>query len=160
MGSLTLNAGPQPDHRDRIIASLELENNELKDQLREAQTALGVVRNANSQAVSRLRQQLSPLYQALKGVFGEMAAFEDVPASSAEPQENDKKRAIWESWKQKLPGKRADFIQALLDHGEMTSAQLKVATHSGTSTVPQVIYELNRLGLIQKNGSKYSLKEL
>lgn len=159
MGSLVTVPPGVNDHRDIIILSLETENRDLKEQLREAQGELAIARNANGAAVSRLRAQLAPLYQALQAVFGEMAAFDDVPVSTSAPQ-NDKKRAVWESWKQNLPGKRAEFIQALLDHGEMTSSQLKVATHSGTSTVPQVIYELNRLGLIQKNGSKYSLKEL
>lgn len=162
METLALNAAPQdaPDHRDRIIRSLEHENGDLKEQLRNAQAELAIARNANGAAVSRLRALLSPLYQGLQQVFGEMSAFDDVPISNGNSQQSNKKLAVWESWKQKLPGKRAEFIQALLDHGEMTSAQLKVATHSGTSTVPAVVCELKALGLIQKNGSKYSLKEL
>jgi hypothetical protein len=156
MAHLALNPGPQPaqDHRDRIIQSLEQDNRDLREQLRIAESAISTARNESGRAVSEVKNILSPLYQSLCVLFGVMNEV-----SSSAPI-NDKKRAIWESWKQKLPGKRAEFIQALLDHGEMTSAQLKVATHSGTSTVPQIIHELNKLGLIQKNGGRYSLKEL
>lgn len=160
--SLALNPGPQPqpDHRDRIIASLERENAELKGQLSAARAEAESVRHQSDRAVANLRKQLTPLFNALRSVFGEMDAIapeQDTQQPSAMP---DKKRAVWESWKQKLGGKKADFIQALLDHGEMTSAQLRVATRSGTRTVPQVIYQLNQIGLINKNGGKYSLKEL
>jgi len=36
---------------------------------------------------------------------------------------------------------------------------LKRLTRSGTSTVPQIIHKLKSLGLIEKNGSLYSLKK-
>ena len=60
----------------------------------------------------------------------------------------------------KLGGKQAEFIQALLEHGEMSAIQLKIATRSGQQTVYDTIHKLNKLGLINKNGGKFSLKEL
>lgn len=149
----------EPDHRDRIIASLEQEIRSLKIELGDARQDAEDARRSAERAVASLRKQLTPVYRAFQMLFGEMDAVAPESDHSPAPM-NDKKQAMWERWKQKLPGKRAEFIQALLDHGEMTAAQLKVATHSGTSTVPQIIHQLNSVGLIQKNGNKYSLKEL
>lgn len=106
-------------------------------------------------AIMELRRQLKPLFGAMQAVFGVIDA---TVADAVEGRTTQREGAVWEQWKQKLPGKRAEFIQALLDHGEMTSAQLKVVTHSGTSTVPQIIHQLHQLGLIQKNGGRFSLK--
>lgn len=71
-----------------------------------------------------------------------------------------KHSGIWEKWKAQLPGKRAEAIQALLDHGELTIPQLRVAIHCGQQTAYDVTSALNKLGLINKNGGKYSLKKL
>jgi hypothetical protein len=110
-----------------------------------------------------LRRVLLPLHQAMRLVFGEIDKISPVGNGAephAAPQQSDKKRGVWDSWKQKLPGKRADFIQALLDHGDMTGTQLRVATHTAAGSVAGVIHDLKKLGLINKNGDRYSLKEL
>jgi hypothetical protein len=117
---------------------------------------------ASLHALNALRHQLEPLeplHNALRLVFGELDVA-GVGAASSQNGVPQRVASVWESWKQKLGGKQAEFIQALLEHGEMSAVQLKVATHTGTSTVPQVIYKLNQLGLINKNGGKYSLKQL
>ena len=67
---------------------------------------------------------------------------------------------VWKSWQEKMPGFPAKFIEVLLEHGEMTVPQLKIAAHCGSNTVYGVISKLHGLGLINKNGGKYSLKEL
>lgn len=110
-------------------------------------------------AVRNLRRYLQPLYAALQAVFGEMdSAFPDDESPSL--RVNTKAASVWESWKQKLGGKKSEVIQALLDHGEMNVAQLRVATHSGQQTVYDVTSALFRLGLLNKNGGRYSLKQL
>ena len=135
---------------------------QLKDEREQSQEAIRDARKQSLQAVraqAKLKQVLSPIYQAFQMIFDEL---EDVEADTggsgfvAVPQSVEK----WEIWKRKLPGKPAEFIQALLEHGELNSAQLKSLTHSGTSTVPQIIYKLNSLGLINKNGGRYSLKQI
>lgn len=111
---------------------------------------------AANRALRTLRKQLDPLHNALSLVYGELdAAGSENEVNTATP----KSQAIWQSWMQKLGGKQAEFIQVMLEHGEVTVQQFKVMTHSGTSTIPQIIYKLNKLGLINKNGGKYSLKE-
>ena len=138
----------------RKIAYLEAELTQSQAQLRGTKQELLVT----SRGLAALRHQLEPLYNALRMVFGELdnAGVSGVETAGPSPRV----ASLWESWKSKLGGKQAEFIQALLEHGEMTAVQLKVATHTGTSTVPQVIYKLNHLGLINKQGGKYSLKEL
>lgn len=163
MGSLVLNHGPQaqPDARDRVICSLEEEVRDLNEQLAEARRQLDAQRSESTRAVGELRRQLQPLHLALRAIFGEIDVI--VPADTqAAPygQSNDKKSAVWESWKQKLSGKAPAFITELLIHGEMTGQQLMVATRCSTKTLYNTITALNKAQLLNKNGSKYSLKEL
>lgn len=164
MGSFTLKAGPEPqaDHRDRIIASLEQENRNLQEQLREAREEVANVRNSSLKGVAEIRKLLSPLHQALGLLFGEIERIAPggVEPSSNAPQQSDKKRAVWESWIKKLGGLQAEFVKALLEHDVMTAAQLRVAMHCGKDSVYGAASKLGRLGLIQQNGGKYSLKEL
>lgn len=159
-----LNPGPQEqqhDHRDRIIESLELEVRSLKIELSDAREEAESARRQSERAVANLRRQLTPLFNALRAIFGELDAISpgDTEQSSSS-QIPDKKRTVWESWKQKLGGKKADVIGALLEHGTMTAVQLKVTTHSAATTVRDILLELRKLGLVDKNGGKYSLKEL
>jgi hypothetical protein len=124
------------------------------------------VRNQTGTSVAEIRKILLPLHHALRLLFGEIEKIE--PASggvsggesySASPV-NDKKRAIWESWKKKLGGQQATFIDAILEHGQMTAAQLRGAMHCGKNAVYQAASKLGKLGLVENNGGKYSLKEL
>ena len=69
------------------------------------------------------------------------------------------KREVWESWKSKLGGLPARFIEALEVHGPMTRTQLRIAVGYASSRVADTIYKLNCAGLIDKaNG--ISLKEM
>jgi len=111
-----------------------------------------------------LRKQLTPLYRALQAVFGEIDAAgvtpdqPEVVASSQAPRVS----ALWEEWKVKLGvGSSASrMIDALLVHGELSVAQLIVAMKAAKQTVYDAASRLNRVGLINKNGGKYSLKKL
>jgi len=150
----------QVDQSHSRVRALELENESLREDLAIARAEAERAKNQAARSVGELRRQLNPLYQALRMVFGELDAIAPASEATGAPGYNDKKLAVWESWKQKLPGKRADFIQALLDHGEMTGTQLRVATHTAAGSVAGIIHELKKLGLIQKSGDKYSLKEI
>lgn len=163
MGSLALNAGPQsaPDHRDRIITSLEQENRDLKEQIEEMQLAAQQANKVVEQGVSELRKILFPLHQAMRLVFGEIeniAPNGHSDESTGKP--GSKNTEVWESWKRKLGGKAAEFITELLVHGEMTGKQLIIATKCGNRTMYETISRLNKAQLLNKNGGKFSLKEL
>jgi len=132
----------------------------LESDLADAQVALQNERRQSAKskrALGVLRGQLEPLYQALQGIFGELT---DVEVSIDTKGRSSRVDAAWETWTRKLPGKQSEFIKAMLEHGEMSVEQLRVTTHSAKQTVYETIHKLNRLGLINKNGGKFSLKEL
>jgi len=142
----------------REIAGLEQELREVKE---EAETAKRASADA-VQAIRALRQQLEPLHKSLKMIFGEISrvdagrvaqdAARDVEASGLSPK--------WIMLKEKLGGRQAEFID-LLQHGEMTTAQLAAAAHCHRDTVAQTIHKLFRAGVIIKSGrGTFALKDL
>jgi DNA-binding transcriptional regulator GbsR (MarR family) len=137
---------------NRQVVRLNEELEELRDAKEQARKAQRVL--------AQLRRQLEPQYRSMQALFGELDSA-GIEASDATASISTRVAGVWDSWKSKLGGKQAEFIQAMLEHGHpMTSEQLRVATHTGRSTVPQIIYKLNTLGLINKNNGKISLKEL
>ena len=146
------------------VDRLKLEIRQLKRALSDAQVEAERAREDANRALSALRRQLSPLYRALQAVFGELeaAGIEDAPgvAPGQPAPAVSRASAIWESWKQKMPGRPAEFITILLEHGEMNVDQLKIAAKCGTNSVYDTIAKLNKAGLINKNGGKYSLKAI
>lgn len=156
-----LSAHPEADDSTRLrreIAGLEQELREAKREAEEArQSAADAV-----QAISALRRQLEPLHKSLKMIFGEISRV-DAGKETGEPSasENTSRftNAKLEMMKRQLGGRQAEFIE-FLQHGEMTTAELAAAAHCHRDTVAQVILKLNRAGLIEKNGNKFSLKDL
>jgi len=164
MSAMHLIEGEVETPDERRIQELLAENVELRQELDQARReAADATRNA-TRAITRLRGQLEPLYRALRGIFGEMDAAgvgesASVPASS--PGVSDTRvLAVWTSWKQRVSPACGKVIDALLQHGELNTAQLKVAAGIGSSTVSDSIFKLNKLGLISKNGGRFSLKAL
>lgn len=128
----------------------ELENS--RDALeREKKKSIVAIR-----AMGTLRGILQPLYNGLKAIYGELDAAGAQGMQPSDSQADGK----WEIWKRKLPGKTAEIIQALLDHGEMTVKQMMAATHTGQNTVYGITAKLGELKLLNKNGGKFSLREL
>ncbi len=137
---------------------LREEIRDLREQLRDAQREVAMAKREAARALGNLRKQLNPLYQALQMVFGELDSVDENEPLTAPV--NPRTSAVWESWKSKLPGRTAQIIDALLLHGEMNSTQLAIAIGIHRNNVPQLIFKLNKAGLIDKNGNKYSLKKL
>lgn len=142
------------DRAQDTIDALRRENRELRTELAE-------VRADSNRALATLRRQLSPLYRALQDVFGELdrIGVEDAPNGTA-PRQNDRVAAVWANWKSKVGDGSAKVIDALLLHGEMNTQQLSIATGYHRTTIPGLIFKLNKLGLINKNGGRFSLKQL
>lgn len=115
-------------------------------------------------AIAGLQHQLQPLYHSLRKLFGEMDAInpdvESAPAQASGYPSDPRVNAVWESWKGKLRGTAAKIIEALLLHGQMNTQQLAIATGLHRTTIPKGIYDLNKAGLINKNGGIFSLKQL
>ncbi len=151
------------DPRDQRIAELE---RELRGARREANDAsLDAVRAKEdaSRALSMLRSQLSPLYRALQAVFGELdtAGIRDaVAGESSGPAVNDATAVIWDEWKRKLSPGCGRVIDALRIHKDMNSTQVCIAAHVSQGSISSIILKLNKAGLINKNGGRFSLKQL
>jgi len=156
MQPLLLEGQVEPEEVGKLRRTIK----HLESDLSDAQGALQNERRqsaASKRALGVLRGQLEPLFRALQAIFGEL---EDVEIISEGETGNPRADAVWETWKRKLPGKQSEFIVAMREHGEMSVEQLRVTTHSAKQTVYETIHKLNRLGLINKNGGKFSLKEL
>jgi hypothetical protein len=136
---------------------LRMEIGELKIQLLRSDERNGEVEEGGR----RLKEVLTPLYTALQHVFGDLDAVVSNDASGAVGAASDARVSpVWESWKQKLGGKAADAIDALMVHGELTHTQLRIHIKCGQQTVYDTVLRLNKAGIINKNGGKISLKKL
>lgn len=155
-----VDAEPIDDSREEI-RDLAGQVRDLQAQLRDAKRELMQRERETSHALGALRKQLSPLYRALQAVFGELdAAGTDDSAPSVATNGNPRTAAVWQAWKDRVGGQPAKLIDALLLHGEMTASQIAIAIQISPKNVAQVVHKLNKASLLQKNGNKFSLKQL
>ena len=148
------------DDRDETVERLQRENSSLRSELRECHEQLRTAKIANEMALGKLRKWLAPQFEALKAVFGEMDAVLPTETASASPQADGRTKAVWDSWKGKLGGSCARVIDALLLHPNVNTTQLAIAAGMSRKSIPNIIFKLNQAGLINKNGGRFSLKEL
>jgi len=158
---------PVADDRDIAITEARDEIRALRHELAEVNERAFRERRESARAIAELRRQLTPLYRALQGVFGEMdaAGVESAPelgasAPSSVATRDPRVTAVWESWKSRLGGAAAKIIDALLLHGEMNTMQLSVVCQCRRQTISDNIMRLNKANLIDKNGGRFSLKKL
>jgi hypothetical protein len=165
--SMVLSGIPDPQAQ---VRSLQQELYNRNRQISDAETRIAdleaelVRERAKSRQVERgaqqLRSVLSPLYQALGAVFGEMDAA-GMDDSSPVPTPGKSPSPVWESWKSRLGGASSRIIDILLMHGELNQEQIRI--HIGTNrkqTIYDAIAKLNKAGIINKRDGKVSLKEL
>lgn len=144
---------------DARIAELEEELRETRASLSAANREVQQAKNEGARALAALRRQLSPLYRALQAVFGELdAAGTDDTSSATAP--DSRTAAIWNAWKTRLGGQCAKVIDALLVQTDMNTTQLAIAIGTHRNNIPNLIFKLNKAGLINKSGGRFSLKSL
>jgi len=157
------------DPRLHELEVLREENRKLRDKVATLQDNLDDEKRKNQlveYAATQMRMQLEPLYNGLQALFGQLEAipFHAVrnTADGVFVDTADPKRKVWESWLDKFgrDSMASRFITALLDHGQMNVAQLRIAMKCGQQTVYDTATRLKTAGLINRNGGKYSLKEL
>lgn len=144
---------------DQQIKALQQELYTRNRQLEDAEEALRQERaksHAIEHGVGELRTALNPLYQALQHVFGEIETMGVTETMGSDPR----KKAIWDSWKQKLPSGEGRAIDALLLHGSMTTAQLRIHVGCASRTAQNIVVALKSKGLIVKDGGQIKLKQL
>lgn len=149
------DAGPDVELLQRKIERLEGDLRDARDALQECRESAARI----SRAQAKLKQRLAPWRDLILGIWGEL---EDVQADEAPAQAQDRRVLdAWEKWKRKVPGKPAEFIDALLDHGPMTVQQLVVATQTPRKqTIYDGMFKLSKLNLVEKKGDRYALREL
>jgi hypothetical protein len=127
-------------------------------ELRERLDALESRMDELESSYGKDREYLARLLGGLRAAF--MGGInEESPSSTSTTTTTADRR--WDTWITKLGGKQGEFIRALLDHGAMTREQLKISTHSGSSTVDVVLRKLKGLSLITKSGDgRWQLKQL
>lgn len=146
------------DSRDELIEQLQRENDDLRRHLRDAEAK---ARQANvnvAHAMGNLRKQLSPLYRALQGVFGELESIGEGDATGGDI--DPRTAQVWASWKSKLGTTCAKVIDALLTHGPMRNQALAIATGLNRNTVSNAVVTMNKAGLITKRDGQIGLKQL
>lgn len=159
-----IDVGPEP--RDLELDNLRAEKRRLERAVSDAEMRAARAREDADRALSNLRWQLGPLYRALQAVFGELdaAGVSDGPAAQTPTSTSaveTRVSVVWQSWKTKLGGTVAKGIDALLLHGDLDTQQLAIAAGVDKRTVTNtIVYKLNGAGLINKNGGRFSLKQL
>lgn len=161
---------PLADPREEVLQQLSREKIKLEGELsaerqrrRNAESDMEDAQREKAavmEGVQRLRASLTPLYDSLKLLFGDMEAMGVEESPAAAGVSSIKNSAVWESWKQKLGGLTAKAIDALLVHGEMSANQLRIHLQCRQNTAYDVISKLNKAGVVNKNGGKVSLKSL
>lgn len=149
--------------KDALIARLEDENARLRRELAEKDQQVEHDRKVVALGVTNLRRALSPLYTALQQVFGEFDGLgvDAVDAPTASGGVDAKVSAVWQAWKQRLPQSCGRVIDALLIHGGLTGPQICVAAKMSPNTLHGgTLTKLNKAGLLDKSGDRYSLKQL
>jgi len=154
--TMFLEGHVEPTSNTINVEALHDEIRELRNQLVDARRDAAADKRQYTQSVSELRRQLTPLYRALGAVFGEL----DVLGEDAAEPVNSRTEKVWQSWKDKMPGYPARIISALLLHSEMNTQQLAIAVGCNKQRISEGIVKLNKAGLINKNGGRFSLKTL
>lgn len=142
----------------RQIVGLEAELAEAQNQLK----TLTVASRDSLQVIAAMRKMYQPQFDLMRLLFGEISRVDagavTGAGATAMPGGRDPR---WESWRSKLPPRKWLFLEALLDHGEMTAKQLSAALHiPRMNTVSQIAWELKEAQLIRKNGNTWALVEL
>lgn len=140
------------------VDRLRGENFRLTEELTKAHREVDQARRAVAATVI-LRRQLEPLHRALLAIFGELdsVGMQDPSAGGID----NALPAVWQSWKQKLGGgPPSTCIDALFQHGSMSAVQLRVAMKCHINTVYLTTAKLQKLGLVNKSGGRYSLREI
>lgn len=147
-------------NRDGDVEQLEIENADLQHRVRTLELELSRVKRENQRAIAQLRQILTPLRNGILQIFGEMDAIGGESISTDSSPAAPAKAKAWEMWKSRLGEGCAKVIDALMVHGGMNTTQLSIATGYHRTSIPVMIFKLNKAGLINKNGGTFSLKEL
>jgi hypothetical protein len=153
---------------DDSTAELRRRLERVQDDLADAKLKIQEERNRSAKALRgqlRLRQELSGLYRALKGVMEELPDDADIPlgadvrmgASAGIPQPAPS--VAYDAWKSRLSPACGKIIDALLVQ-PLSQTQMISICGLAHSTVKMSVGTLKNNSLVEKHGDKYRLKQL
>jgi chromosome segregation ATPase len=155
----------EKEHPDNLM-DLELQVRSLKQQLKDereqAQQAIQDARRQSAQANrsrAKLKQVLSPFYQALRMIFEELSDVETDSTAESSPATGPISERAYQAWKERLPPACGKIIDALLVQS-LTSSQLATMCKMHYDTAVKSLGILTKNGLIQKNGNLNQLRRL
>lgn len=125
----------------------------------ERDEALAVARTTAA-AAGRLRKSLTPVYDALRGLFGDLDDAIDVDGNAeavAAGSAASATSSTLDVWKRKFPGRPADIIDALVLRGTANVTQLAAICKCGKDAIYTGVAKLKAAGVITKNGGQFSL---
>lgn len=161
MAQALLTGSVDTSQLQQEVDRLRGENLRLGDELNAARQEVMEARRAQ-QALAVLRRIFEPLHGALRAIFGELdaASIEDTPAAGRAA--GGPVPEVWQSWIDRFgaDSQSSKFILALLKHEALTAAQIRVHMQCSHQAVYDAAKRLNKLGLTEKNGAKYSLRQI
>jgi hypothetical protein len=140
---------------EEVIDREALEDHSEIARLRKVNGTLSAEVTKYRSIIRGLKSQLEPEYRAMQMLFEDLEQFGSNGSGPANSE-------IWEPWKVKLGKRPAQMIDALLDRGELTRTQLATLTGQspGSGSYANNLSQLNKNGLLEKNGDKLSLSKL
>jgi hypothetical protein len=142
--------GNVPDERDEIIAGL-------RGDVRHLERLLEEEKRRSVNAVGKLRTQLTPLYNALQQLFGDMDAIGGGEAPAAAAGASGK----WVAIKSKMPQRHRECIDLLAIAGKMRRGQIAAAMKMDKSNCSKnVIGILLRQGFLVDNNGEIELRQI
>lgn len=155
------------DERDKELRRLRDEVESLRDQLDIANRQIESAKRESSRRVAAIRDILSPVFNGMRVLFGEL---DQIPADSApqstpaQPSSNggysDKKAEVWNLWKQKLGNACSRIIDALLAHGTLSRQQICIVTGITSNNLSGPLDKMRKAAILELNGGAYSLKQI
>lgn len=140
---------PLADDLDRLQRLTADQQNQIVD-LRDALAQVKLERDTLKQATDGLRRLLAPLWGELQHI-PQSATVVGTTVSGSDPR--------LESAKKRMPGKPAELIDLLLEHGPMTVTNIIAIARWGKNSVYQTVSKLMKAGIVVNNGGRYTLKE-
>ena len=145
-----------------LIARLQDEVSQLRRDLVEKDQVIAALEASTGRAVKNLRRQLTPLYTALRQVFGEIDVLDPDASEDVGVAPSGRVTQVWSDWKSKLPNSCGKVIDALLLHGPLNQQQICVSARISPNTLSGgtgVIARMNKAGLWTKGSDgKYTLR--
>ena len=136
------------DELERLRGMVKDLTNRMHD-CRAEVSKLKLERDAMVQAGGGLRKLLAPLWGELQ----------DVPVGVNVVGVAGGSNPRIESAKRRMPGRPAEFIDLLLEHGPMNVTNFVTLARCSKQTAYNILSKLGQAGVVQNQGGSYSLKE-